>query len=309
MYKDLPLSDRARIIGLAVKSGITDLSTIEEVYNRFDEGGPKSSIKEKLASKMKDVAYKIATQKSVYTRGNANIFEVAAALIGKKETSLEDDNKRAYIYGTGERFPEVKEPVEGFDYTNYLNKYGYEGVKNVYGTINPYGKYHIDKEYEPLVRALAENKYHFYDNADDIFLETDPDVLGYRDDVANFIHQFGTDENGNVVINDSDVYDFNPADYDYTRGSGKLLTKLEAKLMDKIGTPYIIRQERQPVIFDNEGTASFNIMKHLDNLTLEDIAKATNSGLIDPAELVVDEHEDEIKEGMFHPIKEYIQIY
>ena len=29
MYKDLKLADRARIIGLAVKSGITDLRTIE----------------------------------------------------------------------------------------------------------------------------------------------------------------------------------------------------------------------------------------------------------------------------------------
>ena len=39
MYRDLKLSDRARVIEMAVKSGITDLNTIEEVYNTFAEGG------------------------------------------------------------------------------------------------------------------------------------------------------------------------------------------------------------------------------------------------------------------------------
>ena len=39
MYKDLPLSDRARIIQLAVLSGISDLRTIESVYNKFAAGG------------------------------------------------------------------------------------------------------------------------------------------------------------------------------------------------------------------------------------------------------------------------------
>ena len=41
MYRDLELSDRARIIQMAVRSGITDLDTIEEVYNRFADGGSK----------------------------------------------------------------------------------------------------------------------------------------------------------------------------------------------------------------------------------------------------------------------------
>lgn len=39
MYRDLKLSDRARVIEMAVRSGITDLDTIEEVYNTFAEGG------------------------------------------------------------------------------------------------------------------------------------------------------------------------------------------------------------------------------------------------------------------------------
>lgn len=39
-WNDLPLSDKARMMQLAVESGITDLRTIEEVYNKFAEGGP-----------------------------------------------------------------------------------------------------------------------------------------------------------------------------------------------------------------------------------------------------------------------------
>lgn len=288
MWDNLELSDKARMIGLAVKSGITDLNTIHNVYNKFAEGGNKLGIKSKVKNKVKDIAYKIGTDEDVYKKGNANIINIVHALLRKNSTEPEDDNKRAYIYGTGERFPEVEEPIKGFDYTNYLNKYNYKGVKDVYGTINPTKEYSVDEKYEPLVRALAESNYHMYDNADSMF----SDVLGYRDDVGNFIHQFGVDNNGNVVIHDSDVYDFNPADYNYTRGAGKILTKVEAALMNKVGTPYIIRQENQPVKFEGDTRTSSGIVKHLENLTEEDIARITNSGLIIPAELIHDHRDD-----------------
>ena len=39
MWNDLGLIDKARMIQLAVKSGITDLRTIEEVYNTYTSGG------------------------------------------------------------------------------------------------------------------------------------------------------------------------------------------------------------------------------------------------------------------------------
>ena len=34
-WNDLTLSDKARMIQLAVNSGITDLRTIQEVYNKY----------------------------------------------------------------------------------------------------------------------------------------------------------------------------------------------------------------------------------------------------------------------------------
>lgn len=41
-WNDLELPDKARMIKLAVDSGITDLRTIREVYNKYAEGGPLS---------------------------------------------------------------------------------------------------------------------------------------------------------------------------------------------------------------------------------------------------------------------------
>ena len=290
MYQDLELSDRARVIALAVKSGITDLRDIESVYNKFAEGGPTGAsgpaypagiIGNAIKSAVKDVAYKIAVDDEIMRKGNASLKDIARALTTNKEHTLEDDNKRAYIFGTGDRYPEVKEPIQGFDYSNYFKQYGYKDVKDVYGIINPEEEYSIDPEYENLITELAKHNYHFYDNADDMFLDADPEMLGYRDDVGNFIHQLGLDRNGNVVIHDSDVYDFNPADYNYTRGNSKLSTKVQAKLMDMIGHPYTIRQENQPVIFDgNYGGQAWNITGHLDDMTDQDIARATESGFV-----------------------------
>lgn len=51
MWKDLTLSDKARMIQLAVKSGITDLNTIQQVYNTFAEGGELKEPKKPLVLK------------------------------------------------------------------------------------------------------------------------------------------------------------------------------------------------------------------------------------------------------------------
>ena len=40
-WNDLTLTDKARMIQLAVNSGITDLRTIQETYNKYAEGGPE----------------------------------------------------------------------------------------------------------------------------------------------------------------------------------------------------------------------------------------------------------------------------
>lgn len=49
-WNDLTLSDKARMIQLAVNSGITDLRTIQEVYNKYAEGGPKRKLIDRINS-------------------------------------------------------------------------------------------------------------------------------------------------------------------------------------------------------------------------------------------------------------------
>lgn len=46
-WNDLTLSDKARMIQLAVSSGITDLDTIQEVYNTYANGGDKATLSNK----------------------------------------------------------------------------------------------------------------------------------------------------------------------------------------------------------------------------------------------------------------------
>ena len=304
-WNDLSLSDKARMMNLAVKSGITDLRTIEEVYNKYAEGGPEEKQKAIINTNnteasyhppvnstfIKDLAYRIGADKSVSSRGYSGLGNVVAAMLHLNNNIPLDDNKYAFIYGTDRRFPEVEEPVQGFDFTNYLEK-NYDSntknkIKNVYGTINPDEEYYIDPKYRGLLEELAKHNYHFYDNADEVSLDLDVEntKAGYRDDVGNFIHQFGLDEGGNPVVHDADVYDFLPKDYNYGDDSALIrgLVRAEAGLFNSVGTPYIIRQEWQPVNFDGESRFSQGINDHLENMTEEDIAKATNTGFIEPA--------------------------
>ena len=302
-WNDLSLPDKARMMQLAVKSGITDLRTIQEVYNKYAEGGPVEKQKAIIntnqettytppanATFIKDLAYRIGADQSVSSRGYSGIGNVAAAMLHLNKVPL-DDNKYAFLYGTGERFPVVDEPVQGFDFSNYLEK-SYsknkrDKIKNVYGIINPDEEYYIDSKYKGLVEELAKNKHHFYDNADELTLDTDIDntKAGYRDDVANFVHQFGVDEGGNPVVHDADVYDFLPKDYNYGDESSLVrgLVRAEAGLFNSVGTPYIIRQEWQPVTFGDPTRFSQGINEYLENMTEEDIAKATGTGFIEPS--------------------------
>ena len=115
-------------------------------------------------------------------------------------------------------------------------------------------------------------------------MDVDNTKAGYRDDVGSFVHQFGLDEGGNPVVHDADVYDFLPKDYNYGDDSAliRTLVKAEAGLFNSVGTPYIIRQEWQPIIFGDTSRFSNNINKHLEEMTEEDIAKATGTGFIEP---------------------------
>lgn len=43
MWNDLSMRQKSDLISLGVKNGITDLTTIKDIYNKYAEGGPKKS--------------------------------------------------------------------------------------------------------------------------------------------------------------------------------------------------------------------------------------------------------------------------
>lgn len=114
-----------------------------------------------------------------------------------------------------------------------------------------------------IVDSLANTKSHTYLNADEDYLnyvEYGPDDsiyedrpissdlinLGYRDDVHNYIAKFKKDKRGKIVVDASDLYDFEPNHYSSQFGGSS-----QAELMNAYGTPYILRQNNIPVKFIN----------------------------------------------------------
>lgn len=174
----------------------------------------------------------------------------------------------AYIYGPDKVYNRFNGESTGFDYTDYLNKAGYDNVNEYNGLFNKDNKYYINGNYRGLVNEFAKNKVHVYDRQN---IENGDDVNGY-------IHQFAFDKSGNPVISDSDVYDF----YKQNSDEPNPLYRLEGKLMEKIGTPYILRQDNIPIEFTDDIYQS-EIDERLDNLSDEEIARLTNSGYIEPA--------------------------
>lgn len=102
MYRDLKLSDRARVIEMAVKSGITDLNTIEEVYNTFAKGGdleePAERRKvgdhyltlEQYKELQRDTIRQAAIQKAITRR--EGIFPIINGEVGKSCIYTATDN-------------------------------------------------------------------------------------------------------------------------------------------------------------------------------------------------------------------------
>lgn len=173
----------------------------------------------------------------------------------------------AYIYGPDKVYNRFNGKSNGFDYSDYLKKTGYKNVKEYNGLFNENNEFYINPKNRGLIEELAKNGAHIYSQD---YLDS-----GYHDDVNSYIHKFGFDKDGNIVVSDSDIYDF------YRDFNTTPLHSIEYKLMEKIGNPYILRQDNIPVKYDDTYTDSLNY--ELDNLYDEEIARLTNSGYIEPA--------------------------
>lgn len=275
-WSALSMKDRADLIKLYVESGITDLREIKKDYNSFKDGGSTENISfvEKIVdkindsewgnNKLKDIAYSIgvrAKESGKATLGNV-ITGTVVGLLGIN--NKQDDNLRAFIYG-----PEAagfkKSDDNTFNYNYYIQEnYPDRDINKYEGYINNFGNYIIDSSKKSYIESLIKSGKPIYVDADNEYVkdfikgkggigdfvdiyepEYYPENEG-RDDVKNYRLVFRKDSKGNIVADATDLYDFEEESYSekYSRNKGT-----QARLLNKVGNPYILSQSNIPVTF------------------------------------------------------------
>ena len=162
-----------------------------------------------------------------------------------------------YIYGND--LGQFKEDPTlrdlGVDYNKYLKSIGrdsnkvktYRGVLPVIATL-PEGI----KDYLPEHIRSTKNKT-YGNNMDHIVKDVYSDTGIVPDDVAGFLQRLDLDSNGNPIIVNSDLWDFEPKSYYERYKEGNPLLYLKASALDKVGTPFILK-DTYPVQFTDIDT-------------------------------------------------------
>ena len=260
MWQDLELSDKARMIDMAVKSGITDLATIQEVYNTFAEGGhmygpggDKTIYPLRLIQAAKkwysnpENKKKLAFKLGAAAKQGAGLTptQIVRALADKQ--TPEYDELEAYIYGPKRFYQPYKGTSRG-----PLTEEKYQNIPQYTAEINPRGEYVVPQDLKKVVLEAAKKGTNFYLNADEIF---DPGSV--RFDAANHPVRFRY-QKGKLVADAADLYDF---DEGYAKRYSeknnpikRAILKAEINAMQQVGNPYIVRQEGIPVRFVGENS-------------------------------------------------------
>ena len=248
-------------------------------YNKLETGGNKKRI-----TPLKDLAYRIGADNTINGHGGANLGDIKNAL--NSDVVPDDIALHTYLYGNDRGLEEVVNS-KGFDYSDYLNKVGYGDIKQYNGTIMPDDVYLVGTRNMELANELAKHNAHLY-------LSTYPDDRSNTFDVGHYIAQLGYNENGDLIANASDIYDFyNYGDFDRESKTSSTFA-LQGKLMEMIGTPYIVRQDNIPI---KETSIygyfpSYSLDNLLDTLADDKIAELTESGYIEPAIVEADYPEE-----------------
>lgn len=172
--------------------------------------------------------------KSFYNENNSNgSNEIDTYLYGKPYNSEFTDNASV-----------------GPDYTNYINKnYPNRNIK----TYNAHfgDTLYIDDKAKSLVEKqlntgeVVGGSMGRYAHAPSYIVTTEE---GRPYDAGGHLIKFSKDENGNIVANMSDIYDFLPEDFNdkYDQTENPSWTR---NFANNIGTPFIVRQNNVPVVF------------------------------------------------------------
>lgn len=260
-WNDLTLSDKARMIKLAVKSGITDLRSIKEVYNKYAEGGRKfgpggdksaNVIQLLRAFASTDKGKKLAYKIGAYNHEGAGITPLGIVAALSSKYPFEYDELKEYLFpGSAEYTPYTGESKGPLTQDKYKGIRQFISDSSSYSQINPREEYIFPEEYKGLLEELARRRGTIYSNSD---IESDSSE---RYDAANYPIRFRYDASGDIVADAADLYDFDP---EYAKRYGKnigllkkALVNAESDLLSRAGTPYIMRQENIPVTFSKEG--------------------------------------------------------
>lgn len=155
-----------------------------------------------------------------------------------------------YLYGKPYNSIFTDDASVGPDYTNYINK-NYPG-KDIKTYNTHFGDtLYIDNKAKSLVEKQLNNgevvggSMGRYAHAPS-YIVTKEEGRPY--DAGGHLMKFGRDENGNIVANMSDIYDFLPEDFNnkYDQTENPSWTR---NIANNIGTPFIVRQNNIPVKF------------------------------------------------------------
>lgn len=236
----LSMRDRAFLIREGVRSGITDVGSIKEMYNHRFDGESNTSNSGKLKGFIKNTAYNIGSMPSVKDKGSANFGEILEGITTtlRGERPYKYDDLEAFMGNPSDYYRETSD-TRGPQFHNTLNKKRNLGktIKTYEGNINPQNEYVVSKEDYNRFKQMAADGKIFYGNADMEnlnFISDSGDAVYFnsnRDDVQNYPIEFVLDGD-TLYANAADLYDF---------------TGLQGKLLSTQGTPYIRRQNRIPV--------------------------------------------------------------
>lgn len=155
-----------------------------------------------------------------------------------------------YLYGKPYNSEFTGDASIGPDYTNYINKnYPNKNIK----TYNTHfgDTLYIDDKAKSLVEKqlntgeVVGGSMGRYAHAPSYIVTTEE---GRPYDAGGHLIKFSKDENGNIVANMSDIYDFLPEDFNdkYDQTENPSWTR---NFANNIGTPFIVRQNNIPVVF------------------------------------------------------------
>lgn len=148
MWNDLSMSQKAAVIGLAVKSGFKDMSSIKDFYNnsargsrRFDDGGSLNSLPEGWTMQKETEYQNWRNSLPVNLKDtNDNDYDMRRAYLAGMRPTLEDDG----YYHLSSRDPKSGRILKSPHHSTYLQAINTDARLGYYPTVNKKGVTYTD---------------------------------------------------------------------------------------------------------------------------------------------------------------------